>query len=146
MSADLTKEDLEVVGELLSQGLQRGDAAAAVWMSPDEFEALYVAGCSPNGTTAQREFSRLVIVKENECKARWVRLAATSKSSYGPLSLLQLRFKSTWSKDAKPAPEAIPNNLIDWDAALAEMLGADDSPLHALLQKHGWAPPKAKKK
>lgn len=145
MSDDLTKADLETVATLLQGGLQRGDAAAAVWMSPDEFEALFTAGCSPNATKAQRAFAQLVIDKENECKRRWISLAATSKSSYGPLSLLQLRFKATWSKDAKPAPEAIPNNLIDWDAALAEMLAAEDSPLHALLQKHGWKPPKGKK-
>jgi hypothetical protein len=139
VSDDLSTSELEQVAELLRKGLQRGDAAAAVWLTPEQFDQMFTAGCSPGASKAQRGFAQLVIDAENQCKARWISAAASSKSSYGPLSLLQLRFKSTWGKDAKPAPEAIPNNIIDWDAALQELLAQDDSPLHKLLEKHGWS-------
>jgi hypothetical protein len=142
---DPTPEECEQVAELLRQGLQRGDAAAALFLTSEQFDQMFVAGCAPSATKMQRAFSKMVIDEENAYKAKLIRLASTSKSTYGPLALLQTRFKQTWGKDAKPQPEAIPNNLIDWDKALDELLAQDDSPLHALLKKHGFERAKKRK-
>lgn len=146
IAGDPTPEETSTVVLLLEQGLQRGDAAAAVWMTPEQFDQMVVAGCSPSATKPQREFARQVFDAENNFKTKLIRHIINGKNSYGPIELLRTRFKATWGKDAKPAADAIPNNIIDWDAVLKELLEQDDSPLHTLLAKHGWVKKKGERR
>jgi hypothetical protein len=138
ITGDPSLDEYATVRELLLEGLQRGDAAAAIWLTPEQFDQLMVAGCSPQATEDQRNFAAMVFESENEFKKRLIKQILVGRNSYGPIELLRMRFKATWGKEAKPAPDAIPNNIIDWDAALKELLDQEDSPLHRLLDKHGW--------
>lgn len=128
----------EYVYEKLQLGLQRSDVAAGLGLTADELEGFIQAGCVQGCDDDLRLLAKAAIDGETACKEDLLTAIKAGKNWMGAAWLLEHRFKGSWGKESKPAPEGVPSNSIDWDSELALLLDDEHSPLVQYLYSRGF--------
>jgi hypothetical protein len=129
---------LSIIRRGLLNALQRGDIAAQLGFSPEEFEAYISAGASANAPEHLRALAQAVVEDENNLKLELLDIVRTGRNYAGAIWILEHRFANTWGKSARPPAEGVPVNQIDWDAALAELAADPNSPFVMKLRELGF--------
>lgn len=119
-------------------GLQRSDVAAGLGLTADELEGFINAGCVAGCGEDLRLLAKSAIEGEMACKEDLLFAIKGGKNWMGAAWLLEHRFKGSWGKESKPAPEGVPSNSIDWDKELAALLEDEHGPFVQYLYSLGY--------